>query len=728
MKEITLIVPLRLSPALHEGETRLAYLLETIPGDVFDVLVVDYGSRPEHRATIERLCSGHSHTAVVRVDVEDERFSIGAARDVGVEHAKTPIVIFHDVDFLTTTDGYRRILDEARARRIAECIYDFFCVPVVFLTAEGAEACRATTDPASVRFLIHNAVTTLDRALVEFTAYGASAIVANRHHYLAIGGHGRQFSGHGAEDFDILHRLAAYAPRAPRPPRYYEDVSGPEPNEYRGFRAYFALYGIDVFQRGIFLVHLWHPRRAIPDYHQLDRNLAILRDLMKDFDRTHRQPFPLQDAHATKRTLLLMDPDSRTFRALRHATPLMGQLTVTPESEFADGEAFTRFVQANGIDTVGFLNPYGNAHREALYGAVRNAGMSYWTFDRGALPNSWFFDPHGFNYDSTTYARDVWDRPLTQAEQGRVQQYLQELVASEASLEHQGPRRPLRRLRRKLGIGDRKVLLVPLQRPTDSVVCSFAGPCGDFHGFCRWVRQVTEMLDPNEWVVLAKAHPLEDEHPNLGEHVQYAPDTSHIHDLLDLADRVMVLNSGTGVLASAFDTPVIVCGHAFYQHDGLAWQASSAGEALDLVRDASLAVDRQATLRWFHHLLERVYSFGPTIYAHSVGPTGNRIRLAEHIPFSELRLPHAPSVHLGEPNPPVPLDSLLFAPFQGTQHRGAPMRDYGTPPKWKQRLVSTAVAPFLSPRLRKKLSRNPVAFFTDSKSPLIRTLGKRLLS
>jgi len=118
-----------------------------------------------------------------------------------------------------------------------------------------------------------------DKNLLHFVR-GSSCIVINRQQLIEMGGHDESFDGHGAEDFELLHRLSVHYPIAARPVDYSVNTGSGPIKEYRGFRAYFALYGEDCQQGGCVLVHLYHPKRQIRGYYQHRRNFSKLKILM----------------------------------------------------------------------------------------------------------------------------------------------------------------------------------------------------------------------------------------------------------------------------------------------------------------------------------------------------------------------------------------------------------------------------------------------------------------
>lgn len=85
---------------------------------------------------------------------------------------------------------------------------------------------------------------------------------------MAIGGFREAFAGHGCEDFDLIHRLAAFYPIGQRPDDYSEDIKSQFPADYRGFRRYFSFYAVPHLFSGLFLLHQWHPRPLTRQYHR----------------------------------------------------------------------------------------------------------------------------------------------------------------------------------------------------------------------------------------------------------------------------------------------------------------------------------------------------------------------------------------------------------------------------------------------------------------------------
>jgi predicted glycosyltransferase involved in capsule biosynthesis len=273
---LTLVVPLRVEPTGRRDVRRLRRLLATVPPEIAVNVVddtADLTRAAEVRAVVARRPTAR---LIVSPGTAAEPFAIGRLRDIGVEAAADGTVMFHDVDFLAPREVYGRLLAGPVRRLDAGA---FFCVPVAFLTVIGTAAYRAAPCRTWRRVLASGERTaSLARRLV----LGSSAIVARRSDLIAAGGHDPAYIGHGAEDFDLLHRLLIRFGDWPPTGEQPCDDSSPEARR-GGFAAMFARCGRPALDQGLMLAHLWHPpRRSDARYYAARAaNFARLRTVLK---------------------------------------------------------------------------------------------------------------------------------------------------------------------------------------------------------------------------------------------------------------------------------------------------------------------------------------------------------------------------------------------------------------------------------------------------------------
>jgi predicted glycosyltransferase involved in capsule biosynthesis len=255
---LTVIVPFRIGPHPRRGWARLARLMAALPPELATI-VVDDTADERLAAHTRRLVAARPNARHLRhTETAPRPFSIGRLRDAGTARAAEGLVLFHDVDFIAPPRAYRRLVAHAVEHGLDRDRCAVRCVPVFFLTRFGTAVFQAA--PGRVWPALAERGGARRRGLADRLVLGSSAILLHRRHLLALGGHDGEFVGHGAEDFELLHRLSQHHPLGARPPRYHVDL-GSRSRADDGFRAYFARYGQPLLDSGLALVHQWHPRR-----------------------------------------------------------------------------------------------------------------------------------------------------------------------------------------------------------------------------------------------------------------------------------------------------------------------------------------------------------------------------------------------------------------------------------------------------------------------------------
>jgi predicted glycosyltransferase involved in capsule biosynthesis len=659
---LSVIIPLRHRPGREYVIERLVHLRDSPPSRAdIEFIVIDSGSSPRYAREISDVCEG-SRLRYVQHPTAGQEFAIGAARDYGVQIAHASFIMFQDVDLVASIDFYDIVINEIFHHSMHEYIREFFVVPCMYLTPAGSEE-FSKQDVRTRHSTFHGYY--MDGSAPEFiqaVAPSSSVMVVNRLHYLAMGGHRREFYGHGYEDFELIHRLAGYCQRYLRSGSYYKDFGNYETLEYEGFRAHFSMYGLPLLNRGIYLVHLWHPRVKTGSYEsRRGNNRDFLQNFMLSFDKTRNQPLPLRDLDNQKKTLILGEEGHWSFDCLRTVLPLFGNTVYRPASVFEDTESLAKFIERNRITGLFSNNPYGDEHRLSLYRWARANGIPYLTFDRGGLPDSWFFDWQGFNADSESYGSERWDHPLDENQALAVEQYIADVIMSGETLEKNGARVGPWNLREKYKIGDRRVLFVPFQRPSDSVIKYFSGNVDGVAGFVGLIEAVAANLDPNEWIILCKKHPLETETPGCNG-VVFLDEGTHVHDILDLANAVLTINSGVGLLAMLFGKRCLYAGRTYYGHPEINDAVATAADVVRIL-DEIPEVDRQKVLRFIHYLRFEFYSFGKAYVEEKKREDGSLRSITKDIAFTAIRGIVDRDITISYRNAPVAWNARCFGHF-----------------------------------------------------------------
>ena len=258
----------------------------------------------------------------------------------------------------------------------------------------------------------------------------------------------------------------------------------------------------------------------------------------------------VDDNSRTKLVVLALgSPTSAAYTSIMHGLRALGTVTFWNEGEGKKAADVLSVVSDRGVDLVVMPNPYGNLRRLNCFRILKEYNVPVLCFDRGGLPDSWFFDV-GFNADSETYDIQNWDMPLTPEESVDVHDYINQVRGKATPLESQGDRIGGKALRESLGISkDKKVLFVPFQRPADTTIKYFGGREKAYEAFIKVVSETTLLMsERDDWLVVCKKHPLEVSRPAPG--LNFVDDDTHVNDLLEMCDAVALVNSGVGLLAA----------------------------------------------------------------------------------------------------------------------------------------------------------------------------------
>ena len=716
--ELSIIIPIRCTMGREYIIDRLEYFGLSISFDKrIEVIVVDSGSDPVYRTKIKRICKRYNFKCFY-VKSENQVFSPGQARDYGASVSCGKYLVFQDIDLFPSPTFYDDIMMECQVNRMNVVENDFFVIPCLYITENGTKEFLLDDPNVRHKFIYHKYIFG-DKENCHFMAPFSSCIVVKRNYFLSTGGHDPSFSGHGYEDFDLGYRLSMRRNKFNPPIDRHTDYGKYDLTKYSGLRAMLAVHGLATLAKGLFIVHLWHPRpntQGFENWHPANR--ARLKRNMKKFDSHGEFLPPLGDNLVKGRMLVLAEEGHWTLEPVRQSLPLMGKPIYRPAEDFTDEIEFGDFLIKEQIDAVFSNNPYGNEHRLKLYKYCRINNIPYLTFDRGGLPDSWFFDWNGFNADSSSYKPEVWNNPLNKTEKRRVKEYISATILSDKTLEKNGPRTSGYALRQRYKVGGKKILFVPFQRPNDTATVHFSGKIGGTEQFSRLVDEVAKALPKKDWVILAKTHPLETESAG-PKNVKFVEPDTHIYDLLEAADAILTMNSGVGLLAAMFNKLCICCSEAYYGHEGIAWKANDSKSVIEIINNFP-KTNEDIMLRFIYYLRFSFYSFGTALTVTRKQLDGSLKTITKQIRFYELRGVNGREYNLQWNSDVSPLSAPIFTSFAywDAERRAAIGRH--APDKMGEKhgtqllLASNAGGGASVFRKTRKLLRSPKVFWRDS--------------
>ncbi len=338
--------------------------------------------------------------------------------------------------------------------------------------------------------------------------------------------------------------------------------------------------------------------------------------------------------------LALGDRFASSYQSLEHELLKHGNISYHREKDFVNVDTAINYIRNSSFNAVVMPNPYGNERRMYIYKKLKLLNFPVIVFDRGALPDSWFFDL-GFNADSETYHPLNWDYVLEDDKEKEIIDYIEKIKKGDNALEKQGERVGAERLKSELGIEDKKVIFVPFQRPEDTVIKHFSD------GYDEFVREIEELNKyinkhlHDEWIVIAKKHPLETTRPS--ENITFVDDDINIYDLIEMSEMVVLINSGVGLLSMLWEKPVLYFGKTFYSHPKLNTKVKSYKDILYYMSQP-LEVDKNKMIRYIRYLKEYVYSFAKFETERVLQKDKSYRNITRYINFSQVNFPNIENI------------------------------------------------------------------------------------
>lgn len=230
--------------------------------------------------------------------------------------------------------------------------------------------------------------------------------------------------------------------------------------------------------------------------------------------------------------------------------------------------------------------------------------------ERGSLPGSIFFDVNGFLYNSKSYNRCNWEKELSVNQKNQVEEYIRNFKSDNNKsndLEFQKSDEVTKKAFSNTIQNKKykKIVFIPFQLPTDTVIKHFSGFIGSHENF---VKTVIDISKKNKDILfIYKNHPLKkilnQEFDNF-----INVDNYHFKSCLDVCDIVMCVNSGVGLQSMIYEKPALIFGDAFYEFDDINHKIKDVSQVQNLLRSENLTVNSNSMKRFIYWLNFEFYS------------------------------------------------------------------------------------------------------------------------
>ncbi len=686
-------------------------------------IIVDDGSPRKAAKEIQQFCADYDYEYHYIGQQGSRPFSLSRARNVGLLSAKTEWVCFEDADLTYRTEHYQQLLGLLNG--LDQTPFNFVTVPAVYMTEEQSQK---IFEHGSVDHFANSIISAANLCdprgkspndIVETFSPATSIVAVKRQLALIVGGFDEQFAGWGGEDRDFAFRLLLANEQIEKPSEFpiTKTWNLNDTAEFKGWRALFKMMGDFTARHGVYAFHLHH--EILPWRSDLSKaNINLAAGLAKHYHNTTVFR-PLADAERPTTVVLGKNPHILNSTIL---SLLDNPVFVDDDAILPPEQVLKRILNLNPARVL-MWNPYGQIVRREVYQRLKDANIEVVVGERGALPNSFYFDIGGFCVESPTYKEENLPKVLTEGELTETVQYVSDIRYGANALEAQSNRIGAGLLRLKTKIPtDRKIIFCPLQVETDTTTTLFSEEGREYSVFLRELEALSLRL-PADWVLAYKNHPLSKRKVTLNTAI--CLDDFHVNDALEASTCVALFNSGVGVLSMAFEKPVLHYGPCFYALEGVNYRFETPSEVVKLL-DSGIAFDRSKSLRFLHNLRTNVYSYATSEYEQKETNQGRLVPTLSKLNWISINLPWLDRLDRDSQTFDLK-QSVLFDAFRFSENlktrKKSPVK---VKPPVRTDVVEQKIQKDLVPRhVRKlaKLRRSPKLFFSDARLPFIRPLA-----
>jgi len=218
--------------------------------------------------------------------------------------------------------------------------------------------------------------------------------------------------------------------------------------------------------------------------------------------------------------------------------------------------------------------------------------------ERGCLPNTIYIDDNESIYKTDKFHYEMWNKPLYNTEQDLITGYIKNIRDNKYTLETQNSRN----IDTINTTGFSQVIFCPLQRRDDTSVTYYGGWVKSVDNFYSIVKNLSNKY--KDVLFLIKNHPtdmLSARYKDNSTNFKFVDDY-HVYDILELCDKVILINSGVGVFSMIYNKPCGILGKSFYHIPEVNTKINNEQDITTFIEDKSIAVNEEIALRYLYYL------------------------------------------------------------------------------------------------------------------------------
>lgn len=492
------------------------------------------------------LFTPHNSERPRYVFTKRQGFSLSLARNSGAQQADTEFVFFFDIDLVGTTEFWQRLHQTLTMDSFQNDKHSFLVLPVTYAPPVFELRGDAVSDE-----LINRLESKVTKPPVPFS----SALVIKRSNFVELGGFLQEYKSWGFEDFEFALWMIFARFKWPKPTWEEVDLGFDSffESHHVGFRSALKLLSATAESLELRLLHIWHPTPTWKTAEGVRDNGKLLR---KQFRTGYSIPRPLREAVEDSGVLVVGSQTDRPWSGIRPQIQQFGTheiFVAQRDLEPMDVKSLKRLVRDDGIGYI-LAHNLTAQHRQFISAIAGKAEVRAISFERGCLPDSWFFSRQNGSVPDVHRA-DFLDKkePTSSA--------LEEALVVQKSLKEGGnylEQQPRDSSKPPATLDtDRGLVLFLLQKPNDATIVTNGGPFKDYGVFFDMLADLIPDLISSGKRVAVKTHPLAPKIPQWLD--QFRIDIP-IESACRAAERVVSVNSGSTIYAIVEGKPTILLG------------------------------------------------------------------------------------------------------------------------------------------------------------------------